>query len=319
MKIQQFQDKDADYARWIALHKLLEPEIHLTVEGLRQMDRDAAAEGLQVRFMGEQDENVVAAGTYWHSPRSNPGLYGFSIMVHPDHQQGPAPSLMHDYLLAQLITYHPQTIASTVREDASYHIRLLEKDGFRLTQRNPRSQLDVTTLKIDSYTGLFEQLDRQAIRFVTLTQVMDNDPDWRVNVWRMFSQIEADIPTPWPENPMSYEEYASYYEGEDFRPDSWIIAIDNRLDGPHRYVGMSVVNIMSTRPDALFAGITGVVRSHRRQKIATALKLHTIEYARQAGYRYIKTDNEESNPMYDLNLKLGFQPLPATLYYKRSG
>ena len=57
--------------------------------------------------------------------------------------------------------------------------------------------------------------------------------------------------------------------------------------------------------------LTGVLRSHRRRGIATTLKLHAMAFAHQYGARVIVTDNEESNPMYDLNMKLGFKPGPA--------
>ena len=102
-----------------------------------------------------------------------------------------------------------------------------------------------------------------------------------------------------------------------FRPESWAIAVDATQAGAQRYVGMSVVNIMPTRPDTLFAGITGVVPSHRRRKIATMLKVCSARHAQQHGYRYITTDNEENNPMYRLNLQLGFEPLPAWVYYEK--
>jgi GNAT superfamily N-acetyltransferase len=74
---------------------------------------------------------------------------------------------------------------------------------------------------------------------------------------------------------------------------------------------------MPARPDALFTGIIGVLRSHRRRKIGTALKVSAIRYAHRLGYRYVHTDNEEHNPMYDLNMQLGSVALPASLYYER--
>ena len=58
--------------------------------------------------------------------------------------------------------------------------------------------------------------------------------------------------------------------------------------------------------------------SYRRRGIATALKLRSIEFAKAYGAKELKTDNEENNPMYQLNLSLGFRPKPAFLSYKKS-
>lgn len=58
--------------------------------------------------------------------------------------------------------------------------------------------------------------------------------------------------------------------------------------------------------------LAGVLPAYRQQGIATALKLSTIEFARRQGALKIDTGNEERYPMFDLSLKLGFQPkLPA--------
>jgi GNAT superfamily N-acetyltransferase len=148
---------------------------------------------------------------------------------------------------------------------------------------------------------------------VTLNRRDGRDPDWQRNIWQLFTQIEQDIPMPQPEPPTPFEEYANYYQGDDFRPDSWAIAVDETAG----YVGMCVVNVMRKRPYGLFAGITGVIRSHRRRKIATALKMCSIRYAQENGFQTIYTNNEENNPMYQLNLDLGFKPLPAWAYYEK--
>jgi mycothiol synthase len=71
-------------------------------------------------------------------------------------------------------------------------------------------------------------------------------------------------------------------------------------------------------PDTLASGLTGVVRSHRRRGIATALKVRACEYARRVGARAIETGSEEHNPMSILNAGLGFVPMPAWLVYKKT-
>jgi len=55
-----------------------------------------------------------------------------------------------------------------------------------------------------------------------------------------------------------------------------------------------------------------------RRGIAWALKLNTVKYAQENGYERIKTWNDtENQPMLSINLRLGFQPLPATITMER--
>jgi GNAT superfamily N-acetyltransferase len=65
-------------------------------------------------------------------------------------------------------------------------------------------------------------------------------------------------------------------------------------------------------------GLTGVRRSARRQGIATALKVHAIEWSRQRGMRTIETGNEENNPMFDLNVRLGYKHVWDWVHYEKS-
>ncbi|HYN89501.1 MAG TPA: GNAT family N-acetyltransferase, partial [Ardenticatenaceae bacterium] len=58
-------------------------------------------------------------------------------------------------------------------------------------------------------------------------------------------------------------------------------------------------------------GVTTVRREYRRRHIATALKVRAIRFAREQGAREILTNNDAGNPMYQLNLKLGFEPQPS--------
>jgi GNAT superfamily N-acetyltransferase len=317
MKIQPLQDTNEDYAALVDLRRLLEPEDQLTIDLLRDEDREFAAENQVVRVLGKLDNQLIASGVCWHSSLSANEPFHFSFHVHPDYQNGSVPGQMQGYLLSRIERSQPAAIVSEAKENELYRTRLLEDSNFELKMRLPRSQLDVIRFDTAAYNDLMAQLVHQGFEFITLTDALKRDSNWQKNVWQMFTIIELDVPTPDPVQTTPFEEYARYYEGELFRPDSWAIALDSTQEGAQRYVGLCVVNMMPARPDTLFAGITGVVPTHRRRKIATILKVCSVKYARQHGYRYIYTDNEENNPMYTLNLRLGFEPLPAWVYYKK--
>jgi hypothetical protein len=50
---------------------------------------------------------------------------------------------------------------------------------------------------------------------------------------------------------------------------------------------------------------------------ATALKITSFHAVQQIGVQLIETGNEETNPMYQLDLSLGFTPQPAWLDFVR--
>ena len=47
------------------------------------------------------------------------------------------------------------------------------------------------------------------------------------------------------------------------------------------------------------------------------MKVKGIKFAQTAGIEIIETDNEENNPMLDLNKQLGFEERPAFVNYER--
>ena len=99
-----------------------------------------------------------------------------------------------------------------------------------------------------------------------------------------------------------------------FNPNSWSVAVtidENSPCGMGEYVGISANNAPLSTPEMWSIWLTGVRRAHRRRGLATALKLKCIDWAIGCGIREIQTGNEENNPMYKINLQMGFKPEPA--------
>ena len=57
--------------------------------------------------------------------------------------------------------------------------------------------------------------------------------------------------------------------------------------------------------------------NYRRQGIATALKIYAFKKLLKIGIKQIRTDNEENNPMYLINVSLGFTPEPYCYDYQK--
>jgi GNAT superfamily N-acetyltransferase len=138
------------------------------------------------------------------------------------------------------------------------------------------------------------------------------DPDWQRHWYDLECECWLDVPLPEPPTVGRFEEFASRFDSPNYEPRAHFIALD---DG--KYVGLAGFWISSVQKEKLYTGLTGVVRSHRRKGIATALKVRAARFARDYGATIIETDNEEHNPMFDLNLELGFVAQPAWLDFRK--
>ncbi len=82
-------------------------------------------------------------------------------------------------------------------------------------------------------------------------------------------------------------------------------------------VGFATLVPLGALPDTLEHELTGVLRSHRRRRIAEALKREQIRWAAAHGYKRLLTYTQEGNDaMRGLNLKLGYRERLASLAVK---
>ncbi len=312
LTIRPFNKTDEEYRAVVDISNANWPDELSAPESWQHRDKHRNPKYLFRRVVGESDGKVVAFSSYGESEWAYvPGKYFISVDVHPDHQRKGYGAAMYDHVAADLAERDPLFFTADTREDKPDFIRFLEKRGFVRQMRYPVSYLFVNKFDFAKFGGIEKHVAEQGIEIVNVPDLPARDPDWERNWYELENECWLDVPLPEPPTKASFEQFASRFDSPNYDAKAHFIAIDG-----DRYVGLTGMWISIAEKHKLYTGLTGVVRSHRRKGVATALKLHGIRFAREYGATIVETDNEENNPMFGLNQMLGFEAQPAWLDFR---
>ncbi|MFN8493321.1 MAG: GNAT family N-acetyltransferase [Caldilineaceae bacterium] len=255
-------------------------------------------------------------------------VIGYSIVAHetwsPDHHfylwVGVAPqwrgnrigtALYADaqaFLQAQGATH----LTSEVRDDEPVSQGFAQRRGFTIDRHHFASVLDLTTFDETPYQSVIPTLQAAGIRFSSLADFQDSQ-EARRRLHELNTITDLDIPG-WEGPGISFAEFEHWVCGSTwYRPEGQLIALDG-----DQWMGMCTIQL---RPESqgAYNVHTSVLRSHRGRKIALALKLVAIRYARSHGVQTLHTNNDSFNaPMLAINRKLGYRPQPGKYMLRRS-
>lgn len=317
--VRPFRASKQEYEGLAKLLRTVSPERRPeSAEELSQEDSDWPAESLHERVAAySQDRKMVAIGTcyqaYW---QDSPSTIYLRFNIDPDHEKSQLLPLLYQGIRGLLAHRKREfrRLVSGAREDDSERVQFLLGQGFREEMRSPSSALQVVKFDGSACDGAYERLAQSGIRLITLAQLYGEEPEWKRKLRDLRWEIVQDVPSTEPFAEPTVEEFEEMVL-KDPALDEKAFFIALSADGT--FIGMS--NLWRNDPTGkrLDTGLTGVIRSHRRRGIATALKMRTIQYAQTCGAETIETSNEEGSPMLALNLKLGFEPKPAWVDYTR--
>jgi GNAT superfamily N-acetyltransferase len=316
MKIRPFEFTDADYEAVVAINNRIWPNETSTVEEWRYHDEKRNPDFMDEKFVFELDGKIVGMGGYGQAEWAyDPDKYFIFANVDLDYQRRGIGTAFYEMAKRDLAPLKPKVYASGTEESQPHTMRLLEKLGFERKKRYPNSHLTVADFDPQPFEQAFDKMAQHGVGIRTVTDLRQHDADWQQRLYDLNWLILRDVPFTTPPTKTSFE---SYLSGWVDRPgvlfDGWFVAIDQATGD---YVGMTCAWAVQGDSEKILTSITGVTRERRRQGIATALKLRSIEYASAYGARIIGTQNEENNPMYDLNIALGFVPQPAWIDYEK--
>jgi GNAT superfamily N-acetyltransferase len=177
----------------------------------------------------------------------------------------------------------------------------LERRGYAVVARDQESELliaesDVTA--VDAPPG---------IRIANL----GDEPELRRGMYAVALHAIADAPAAEESPPPDYEHWcAMELDRPDMPPDGQLAAVA----GDGQVLGYLLLSVSSAQHDTVWHAMTATAREARGRGVASALKRAAVLWARERGFRRLRTENEERNaPMLAINRRMGYRPTPAWL------
>ncbi len=308
LNIRKFEE--TDYQEIVRLQNVVFPWINLSVESLKHRDENRAERCKHQKYIAELDSEVIGYTSYSQSEVSyEPGKFNINGVIHPDHQGEGYGAEFYRYLMDELEEHDPEELWSHTKEGKERAIRFLEDRGFQEMKRVWELELDVN--EFDEGSALERNLDEEGISLTTLDEIGTSEENKR-KFYEVFDKIAEDIPGSDQYTGLDYEQFKKMILGRPiFSPECSVIAVKD-----NRFIGM-LTQYWNKEENAIYTGLGGVKREHRRKGIATAMIGKAVEIAEEKGVPKIKTESDNETMLHIIE-NLGFEKKPGMIDYKKT-
>ncbi len=314
--IRKLELADMDLEAYVAMNNRIYTDEVSSVASERHWLSNAPEAAHWKHWVAMQNGTMVGSASHAKElSRARPGSYRIQVAVDPDARRQGIGARLYDHCVSQLNQHHDDVhfLFSFTREHYEDSVHFLEKRGYRLKLREPLSQLQLADFDPVPFLPKADLVRAQGFDIKTLAKLQREYPDWAQRYYELDMEIMADVPAGDPFVPPPFEQFAKQHlEHPEFDPSTYWIAVKDDA-----WLGVTSLDITSDDSEKAHTGLTGVLRLARRKGVATALKLRAIAHAQERGVKVVQTDNEENNPMFQINLALGFQAIPASLLYRK--
>ena len=302
-----------DYAAVMDVANLLDPDHPWTVEEQRFDDEQFDRRGfLRRRYVACDSRTgaIVGVAEYNHRPwEFDPHRFSIWIGVLPERQRRGIGTALYERLAADFEALRATAIRAGARENQEASIAFLEHRGFRELHRSWESRLDLTSFDPARFAD--HANPPEGIEFTTLAREIAEDPERLRAAHDFVNRVVPDAPHIDPPTHPPFESFRENVLGPWGLPEGYFIAKDGDM-----YVGQSNLSRSDAKPEELHTGFTGVLRGYRGRGIAMALKVRAITFAKERGYKSVRTWNSTLNAaMVGINMRLGFVKQPVSIVF----
>jgi GNAT superfamily N-acetyltransferase len=307
----------ADYERLAAIGAAIDPHEPRGADWYRERDANWNPRLLRYRLAAERDGLVVGWGELGHGWWAyHPRKFYLRLNVDPAFRsQGVGARLYAGLLDYARANWGPTEISAEASEARPSSVAFLEHRGFKEAQRRWNAALDVAEGKLDRLPAALQHVASQGIRIARLDDERTARGErFDRDLYEFEQRLYRDEPGYDPEGSLLFDQFVAVERNPKTALDAGSFVA---LDGAS-WVAISRLRQDSRRQGVLHVGFTGVDSEYRGRGIALALKLLTVDFAQQHGFKEIRTENDATNaPMLHINLDLGFKLEPASIIYRK--
>lgn len=297
-----------DYERCAELVSITQNRT-VTGDVIREFDANKLEGDFIRRYVACLGETVVGYAIAFHSNTAQIPQYLVWVGVFPEYRNRGYGSQLYQQVSRVAKEQGATEFYSDCMDNHPESLEFAQKYGFEVNHHSFESVLDITTFDETPFTHIIEEVEQQGIRFTSLA-AEGNTEEAQYKVFLLDEAVAQDETANDGTTVGNFENFKAHViNAYWFRADGQILAVDGE-----RYVGLVM---MGFEPDGI-TGLnisTGVEREYRGRKIAQALKLHGIRYAKSKGLKRLVTHNDSKNVgMLAINDKLGYVRQPG--FYK---
>lgn len=186
-------------------------------------------------------------------------------------------------------------------KDREWAEELYKKNGFEISLRGYFSELDLTTFSRKDFQSPLTNFKKTPFVISTLKELKKTDKDWLQKFFSLSLRIEQDVPSDIDIN-LDFDLWRKDTLTPWFKEEDVYIVLDG-----NKWVALSSYARSDRSFEKISTDLTGVLSEYRRQGICSGLKLHALSDIKKKGFKKVFTGNEENNPMFQINLMLGFK------------
>jgi RimJ/RimL family protein N-acetyltransferase/L-amino acid N-acyltransferase YncA len=285
-----------------------------------QGDEFNSEEALKEEFEKEKERILQKAafdaqgelqGFYWaFRSRLEVGRYYLNLIVEAEQRHQGVGSFLYQDMLQALIAAQAKRLRIDVRDDFPEGKTFAERRGFVEKLHTIGMELDLEAFDDRPYAALIDRLKGEGFQFTSM-EALGNTAEAQRKLYVLNDTAASE--TPGSEGEHSWTSFEDFQkrvcQADWYKPGGQMFVIDSAKG---TWAAMSAITRFEGA-DYAYNLFTGVDKDYRGRKLAQAVKVLALRYARDVlQVSKVRTHHNTFNaPMLAIDRKLGYKPLPG--------